>query len=109
MLNTMNRERNNAIHLTLRQLKALDDTIRREFDRWIRRAPESYKDHFLSTRYPVAITSLYGQNQPRALDGEEEEEEFGNWTRNRDFSRIKYLNIALATHLRCDIPVLIWH
>ena len=47
--------------------------------------------------------SLYGQNQPLALDGDEEKEDFGNWSQNHDFLRIKYLNVAIVAHVRFNI------
>ena len=74
------RERNNSIHLTLHQLKSLDRAIHEQFQAWLDAAHNSYKDNFMRTHQPIAIMLLYGQNQPLTLDGDEEEEDFGNWS-----------------------------
>jgi hypothetical protein len=68
---------------------------------WISNAPEEYRyDGWFSGRKPIAITSRYGQNQPIGLETEIEEEESNNWDTQRDWSKLKYVTVAIATHLR---------
>jgi hypothetical protein len=60
-------------------------------------APETWKeDGFLVERFPICITSRYGQDQEIGIDPEAEG---ANWYYDRDFSRIRFLNVAIATHL----------
>jgi hypothetical protein len=94
------RERNQSIHLNLRQLKNLDRELCQGFNAWVREAPDTFNDTFLATRHPVIITSLYGQNQPLSVDQEQDAEASANWSRYRNFSQIKYLTVAIATHLK---------
>lgn len=76
----------------------MDRAIVENYEQWVQSAPASYKqDSFLQDRYPVAITSRYGQNQELGLNIEEE---IVNWDRDRNFERIRYVTVAIATHLR---------
>ena len=53
----------------------------------------------MSTHIPVAVTSLYGQNQPLPVSEDDDDEEAANWCRSHQFDRIKYLSVSIATHL----------
>ncbi|KAF8627876.1 hypothetical protein AX14_011298, partial [Amanita brunnescens Koide BX004] len=101
--------RYNAITLNLTHATNLDSAITRWFNTWVEEAPEDYIcDNFLTHHIPVAITSLYGQNQPLPVNQNDDSEELENWSRNRDFTRIKYISFSLATHI--DVrQVTSWH
>jgi hypothetical protein len=82
-------------------MKALDSAIINNYHNWINNAPRQYiEDDFFHSRVPVAVTSRFGQNQQLAKTEDELDEERLNWTRDRDYSRIRYVTLALATHLR---------
>ena len=83
----------------MHDLKAFDAAIKRWYAHWIRDAPISYKaDGFFADRIPIAITSIYGQNQPLAIWDDEEDEDTHNWSRSRDFSKLKYVSVSIASH-----------
>ncbi len=64
---------------------------------WVEDAPESWKaDGFLTKNSPIIVTSRFGQNAAIVLQGNEEEEA-AMWNVERDYSKIAYLTIALAT------------
>jgi hypothetical protein len=50
--------------------------------------------------HPIAITSRYGQNQELAPALGDPDEERTNWERDRQYNRIRYISVAIATHLR---------
>jgi hypothetical protein len=82
-------------------MKRLDQEIINSYTQWIEAAPAAYKsDDMFPSRIPVAITSRFGQNQELASSVELRDEERFNWARDRDYSRIRYLTLALATHVR---------
>jgi hypothetical protein len=81
----------------LQALQLLDEEICKEYDAWVVGAPEHYtEDGFFQERAPIIITSSYGQNQQLGHLPREEED---NWKRDRDFSRVRFMTVALATHL----------
>ena len=89
------------MHLNLGYLRRLDEAIIQHYEQWINAAPGEYReDGFFVQRRPIAITSRYGQNQELGLNEETEMEEGLNWQRDRDFSRVRYISVAIATHLR---------
>ena len=93
----LHRDRPN-LTFNLANLRLLDRAIRRRYTNWVRDAPATYtQDNFFKERVPTVVTSRYGQNQELGMDWEQET---ANWTRDRDFSRVRYLTVALATHLR---------
>jgi hypothetical protein len=64
-------------------------------------APATYhQDGWFENRNPIAVTSRYGQNQPIGLQTHREGEELYSWETMRQWSKIKYVTVALATHLR---------
>ena len=81
-------------------MKDLDKAIVDDYIDWVRSAPPEYRnDLFLEDRYPVVITSRYGQNQEIGVHIDDMEEEGLNWYRDRQFSRIRYMSVAIAVHL----------
>jgi hypothetical protein len=99
------RERGQAVYLNLQAMKRLDQMILRSYAEWITGAPEEYKtEDMFSTRKPVTITSIFGQNQELASSVELRNEEHDNWERDRDYARIRYLTLVLATHIRSVFP-----
>lgn len=53
----------------------------------------------MSHHIPIAVTSLYGQNQPLPIWEDDDAEEADNWSRCHSFNRIKYISISIATHI----------
>lgn len=85
------------VSLNLQMLKRLDKALRTEYHSWVETAPSAYKeDKFFQERVPIIVTSSYGQNQRIGLKPGEERE---NWQRDRDFSKVRFMTVALATHL----------
>lgn len=87
------------ISLDFDSLLEFDQAIQRGYHTWVENAPESWKeDNFFVERSPICVISRYGQNQklgsPRNL-----EEQSTHWYRHMDFGRIRYINVAIATHL----------
>jgi hypothetical protein len=90
-----------SITLNLSALQKLDIAIVRLYNHWIENAPVQYvEDGFFPSRVPVAVTSRFGQNQQFADTQDLRQEERLNWSRDCDYSRIRYLTVALASHLR---------
>ncbi|KAF9442204.1 hypothetical protein P691DRAFT_789934 [Macrolepiota fuliginosa MF-IS2] len=93
------------IHLNLEKLNELDKAIQRMYFPWVEKAPDAYKtDQFFLQRIPICVTSRYGQNQQIGVNLGQEVE---NWHRDRDFSRIRYITVAIATHM-CVRRVACW-
>jgi len=89
------------IHLSLPDCIRLDSEIVKRYDAWVTGAPPAYKtDGFLAQRVPITVTSRYGQNQDLGMSPANAAETAGNWDRDRDFQRLRYMTIALATHIR---------
>jgi len=62
-------------------------------------APASWKkDHWITTRSPVGVIGLYGQNQPIATDPDDTLAEQANWQTSRDYTKARWLSYAAATH-----------
>ena len=87
--------------MSLNQVKRLNTQIKQSYQNWISDAPEEYlSDMWFRSRIPVAVTSRYGQNQPIGLETMNDDEESYTWDTLRDWSRLKYVTVAVATHLR---------
>lgn len=70
------------------------------FVSWRDDAPPEYQtDTFLKDRVPIIVTSRYGQNQDIGTSDEEVIEDNDSWSRERDFSALRYVTIAIATHI----------
>lgn len=85
-------------------MKKLDSAICNQYEAWVKEAPVEYRrDDFFNSRVPVAITSRFGQNQQLAETDDDRRQERLNWRQDRDYTKIRYLTIALASHLRCVV------
>lgn len=87
--------------LTLSQLRNLHTIIQTYYKRWVSEAPQSYKqDKFILDRVPIVITSRYGQNQDLGITADDMERDAASWARDRDFTQVRYISIAIATHIK---------
>jgi hypothetical protein len=78
-------------------LSELDDLIVGGYQEWVHAAPDEWKfDGFLIDNSPIVVTSRYGQNAAIALEGNSRAEARA-WDRDRDYSRIAFLTVAIAT------------
>lgn len=85
-------------------MSALDKAIKSGYSDWVNDAPRSWKtDGFLSNNSPIIITSRYGQNARIAVPGHEDEEAAA-WDKERNYSRIAYFTLALATSIEYAPP-----
>ncbi len=85
-----------VLDLNLEKLRLLDRAIRHRYVTWVDKAPEGYtEDNFFKERIPIIVTTTYGQNQQL---GREPGEESINWGRDRDYSKVRFMTVALATH-----------
>ncbi|KAF7782914.1 hypothetical protein Agabi119p4_2290 [Agaricus bisporus var. burnettii] len=93
------------LELNLHELKRLDCSIRSQYHRWVASAPDSYRsDNFFPSRVPICVTARFGQNHEIGVN---EDQECMTWQTDRDWSRIRYVNVALATHMSIN-PVEHW-
>lgn len=92
-------ENRQKVTLSFSSLLEFDREIQRGYKTWVRDAPPVWKgDSFFVDRFPICVTSRYGQDQEIGNSANVEEES-SNWYRDRDFSRVRFLNVAIATHL----------
>jgi len=92
-----------SVILTLPKLHSLNSIIKRHYHAWVRAAPNSYHtDDFLRSRVPITVTSEYGQNQEFGVRNRSRLDE-SNWSKDRDYTKIRYITLAVATHLRSVI------
>jgi hypothetical protein len=85
--------------MNFENVKELDERIVDGYSQWVSNAPRHWKyDGFLQQNTPIVVTSRYGQNAAIAVPGNEEHEA-SNWESERDYSKIAYLTIALATSI----------
>jgi hypothetical protein len=88
------------IKLNFEELKSLDELLVASFDRWVHDAPEHWKaDRFLLDNAPLVVTSCFGQNVEIAVPGNEAQEAL-NWYGERDYNKIAFLTVALATSIK---------
>lgn len=89
-----------SIRLNLEDLKNLDNILIHGFSDWVNNAPENWKlDGFITQNSPVLVTSRYGQNAAIALEGNNAEEAAA-WDRDRDYSKVAFLTVAIATSIK---------
>lgn len=90
--------------LRLDDVRKLHEMMTLLYEVWLRNAPQGwFKDTFFTDSKPMAITSLFGQDQPIAVAGHEELE-CENWEAERDYTQIRSISIALATHVSYVLP-----
>lgn len=72
-----------------------------EYDNFVANAPASWlEDGWLQQHMPVSVACRYGQNQPIAsTDRHALRVEARNWKLERDYANIRYLSMAIATHI----------
>jgi hypothetical protein len=93
------------VRLNMELLAQLDDLIVAGFHDWVDAAPESWKrDRFLTENSPIVVTSCYGQNAAIALEGNRRAEAAA-WDRDRDYSKIAFLTVAIATSIQYASPL----
>jgi hypothetical protein len=88
------------ISLNFELLTQLDNLIVHGFQNWVDAAPDPWKvDRFLTNNSPIVVTSRYGQNAAIALEGNRRAEAAA-WDRDRDYSKIAFLTVAIATSIK---------
>jgi hypothetical protein len=88
------------IKLNFEDLKHLDSLIVKCYDKWVEEAPDGWKvDGFLRDRSPIMVTSQFGQNSSITARGNESHEA-NAWQLERDYSKMAFLTIALATQIK---------
>ena len=89
------------IQLRLCDLKALDRLVVSEWEEWVDKAPAYWKaDGFLTSRVPISVSSRFGQNQPIGNASTLEAQAL-RWDEERDYSKIQFVSMAVATDVRC--------
>ena len=89
-----------VIRLNLENVRSLDDLLVAGFRGWVNRAPAHWKaDGFLMDNSPIIVTSCFGQNAAIALKGNERREAAA-WDRDRDYSKIAFITVAIATSIK---------
>ena len=78
-------------------LRELDQLVQYNYEDWINQAPVTYtEDTFVQDRKPIIVTSQYGQDQVMVESPDDAE----SWRRHRDFSKVHYMSVAIASHFR---------
>ena len=88
------------LKLRLVDVRHLNHRIEMDWTEWVEEAPSAWKeDGFLLKHVPITVTSRYGQDQPIcALDSRDNEAR--NWHEERDYRKIRFVSVGLATHVR---------
>ena len=98
-LTTLSYSQERTINLNFESLSSLDSLVVRGYKRWVKNAPQHWKeDGFLKNSSPIVVTSRYGQNAAIALHGNEQQEAAA-WELDRDYSKISFLTVAIATSI----------
>ncbi|KAH8980171.1 hypothetical protein EDB86DRAFT_3088142 [Lactarius hatsudake] len=90
-----------TIKLNQRNTEKLDELMSEGYEEWVENAPRSWKkDGFLERHSPIVVTSRYGQNV-EISEGGNETREASNWNKERDYSKVAFTTVALATLIEC--------
>ena len=90
---------NGKIILNFDKLKELDRVLVEGYNQWVKDLPASWKkDSFFESNKPIVVTSRYGQDAGIAFDGNEDDEAAA-WQGLRDYSKISFLTVAIATSI----------
>ncbi|KAH9028468.1 hypothetical protein EDB83DRAFT_2678647 [Lactarius deliciosus] len=90
-----------TIKLNQRNTEKLDELISEGYKEWVENAPNSWKkDGFLEKHSPIVVTSRYGQNVEIA-EGGNKTREASHWNKERDYSKVAFTTVALATLIEC--------
>jgi hypothetical protein len=89
-----------SIYMNFEDVNNLHRLIVRGYNSWVHNAPPSWKkDTFIASNSPILITSRYGQNASIALPNNQHNEADA-WDRERDYSNVAFLTVALATSIQ---------
>ncbi|KAG2335563.1 hypothetical protein BDR05DRAFT_1006676 [Suillus weaverae] len=94
-----------VIVLRLQDVLLLDRIVQIQWDDFVANAPGSWlMDGWLQQHIPISVACRYGQNQPIAsTDRHALRVEARNWNHERDYTNIRYLSMAIATHISCMV------
>jgi len=94
------------LNITVSEARQLHNQIVNDYRPWIAEAPPSYTEGgFFTDSVPLAIISCCGQNQQIFSESRKPEtqqlydEEVEAWNRRHDFSQVKYVSLAIASHM----------
>jgi hypothetical protein len=87
--------------MRLQDVKSLHESIVRGWQQWVTDAPDKWKeDGFLTSKYPISVASLYGQDQPLTVDDDAHAnalaESFGQ---DNNYGKLRVFSFALASHI----------
>ncbi|KAH8978533.1 hypothetical protein EDB86DRAFT_2836679 [Lactarius hatsudake] len=89
------------LNLESRNTEKLDELMSEGYEEWVENAPRSWKkDGFLERHSPIVVMSRYGQNV-EISEGGNETREASNWNKERDYSKVAFTTVALATLIEC--------
>ena len=70
------------------------------YRKWVEDAPKDWKvDGFLENKRPILVTSRFGQNARIGVP-DNEAEEAGAWQLKRDYSKLAFVTLVLATSIK---------
>ena len=91
---------NQTLRLNFENVRDLDNLIVNGYQHWVDRAPDHWKvDGFITENSPIVVTSCFGQNAAIALP-DNEVNEAALWDADRDYSKIAFLTVAIATSIQ---------
>lgn len=95
--------------MTFTQLKTFHSVFVDNWDEWVKYAPDYWKhDGWLEGHVPVSVCYKYGQNRQILEEGEPADTELFHWHNDLNYDNIRYLTVALATHLTCVILIILF-
>ncbi|TFK59308.1 hypothetical protein BDN72DRAFT_865263, partial [Pluteus cervinus] len=92
------------LHVNYDQLRRLHKIFKTEWDPWVQEAPDFWlQDGWLLQHVPISISYRYGQNQRIFESPDTIHDEAANWRNEYDFMNIRFMSLALASHLKCYV------
>ena len=88
--------------IQLSKAQELHEQILTSYGPWLAAAPLSYTDDsFFIDSVPIAVTSRCRQNQKicSTTQGEQYDQEIFSWNQCCDFSQVKHISFAVASHI----------
>jgi hypothetical protein len=93
----------NNIRLNFEDVAALDKLLVDGLHMFVNGAPNDWKeDGFLLDRSPIVVTTCFGQNARVCVPNNENREAM-EWHNERDYSKIAFLTVAIATSIQCVV------
>jgi hypothetical protein len=91
-----------AYSFKLHEIRQLNDIMEDTYDEWVANAPSGFfKNSFFRDSKPIIISCVVGQNQPICSpDIDSIRLEKRMWAEDRDYSKIKYFSLAIASHTK---------